>query len=132
VPVEPTPLEVLLGPAGESSAEVRARVEAAILRQAERYREDASRPGGLRAAPRNARLEPGRVERYCRLEPNAARAFQFAVQRLSLSSRACHSILKVARTIADLAERADIGEEQVLEAVQHRRLGDCDEVWSGD
>jgi magnesium chelatase family protein len=132
VPVEPTPLEILLGPAGEPSADVRARVEAAIRIQADRYRGEARNPGGSRAASLNARLEPGRIERYCRLEPEAARAFQFAVQRLSLSSRACHSILKVARTIADLAGRTDIGEEQVLEAVQHRRLGDGEEIWSGD
>jgi magnesium chelatase family protein len=132
VPVEPTPPEILLGPAGEPSAHVRARVEVAIRIQADRYRDEARNPGGSRAASLNARLEPGRIERYCRLEPEAARAFQFAVQRLSLSSRACHSILKVARTIADLAGRADIGEEQVLEAVQHRRLGDGEEIWSGD
>jgi magnesium chelatase family protein len=132
VPVEPSPPEVLLGPAGESSAAVRARTEAAILRQAERYRGEAAPPGRPRAAPHNARLGPARVERHCRLEPEAARAFQYAVQRLSLSSRACHSILKVARTIADLAGSEEIGEEQVIEAVQHRRFGDGDEVWPGD
>jgi magnesium chelatase family protein len=132
VPVEPAPPEVILGPAGESSAEVMARVRAAIGRQAERYLEEARGRRGGPVAPLNARLEPALVERYCSLEPEAARAFQFAVQRLSLSSRACHSILKVARTIADLAERESIGEEQVLEAVQHRRFGDGDEAWPGD
>jgi magnesium chelatase family protein len=138
VPVEPAPPETLLGPAGESSAEVRARVEGAFRMQAERYRGEAGhrdetgQPGESRAAPHNARLEPGRVERYCRLEPQAARAFQLSVQKLSLSSRASHSILKVARTIADLAGRGEIGEEQMLEAVKYRRFGDGDEVWPGD
>lgn len=131
VPVEPAPPEVILGPAGESSAVVRARVRAAIERQVERYCEATPAGGGGRRSRLNARLEPNLVERHCRLEPEAARAFQFAVQRLSLSSRACHSILKVARTIADLAERDAVGEEQVLEAVQYRRFGDGDEVWPG-
>jgi magnesium chelatase family protein len=132
VPVEPAPPEVILGPAGEGSAAIRARVQAAIERQAERRRRESGGCGPGQATARNARLEPSLVERYCRLEPEAGRAFQFAVQRLALSSRACHSILKVARTIADLAERETIGEEQVLEAVQHRRFGDGDEVWPGD
>lgn len=132
VPVEPTPPELLLGPAGESSAIVRARVDAAMRIQADRYRGVADSPDGSVMAPLNARLGPGRVEKYCRLESEAARAFRYAVQRLSLSSRACHSILKVARTISDLSERSDIGEEQIIEAVQHRRFGDGDEVWPGD
>jgi magnesium chelatase family protein len=134
VPVEPTMAQVLLGPAGESSAEVRARVELAFRIQAERNGSTGAMGSfdDPSATQLNARLEPGRVERYCRLESDAALAFQFAVQRLSLSSRACHSILKVARTIADLAGCTDIGEEQVLEAVQHRRLGDGDEVWPGE
>jgi magnesium chelatase family protein len=132
VPVEPAPPEVILGPAGESSTAVRARVEAAMRRQVERYHEEKPAGEGGRAAMLNARIDPSMVERYCRLEAEAARAFRFAVQRLSLSSRACHSILKVARTIADLAECETIGEEQVLEAVQHRRFGDGDEIWPGD
>jgi magnesium chelatase family protein len=129
--VEPSPPEVILGPAGESSASVRERVSAAIERQARRYagegRVAVARAGGL-----NARLDPTSVERFCRLDAGAARAFQFAVQRLALSSRACHSILKVARTIADLAGSENLGEEMVLEAVQHRRFGDGDEIWPGD
>ncbi len=132
VPVEPTPPEILLGPAGESGLAVRARVEAAKRAQSERNRDASDAPGAARSATLNARLEPGRIERYCRLEPDASRAFQYAVQRLSLSSRACHSILKVGRTIADLAGSGDIGEEQIIEAVQHRRFGDGDEVWPGD
>jgi magnesium chelatase family protein len=138
VAVEPTAPESLLGPPGEGSTAVRSRVEVAMRIQAERYALEDPCALGLhenrerKSVSLNARLNPGMVERYCRLAPGAAQAFQHSVQRLSLSSRACHSILKVARTIADLAEREDIGEEQVLEAVQHRRFGDGDEVWPGD
>jgi magnesium chelatase family protein len=132
VPVEPTPPDLLLGPPGESGAEVRARVESARRVQRERYGDDSAFLKGSRAMPLNARLEPALVERFCPLGPDAARAFHYAVQRLSLSSRACHSVLKVARTIADLAGQEDIEEEQVIEAVQHRRFGDGDEIWPGD
>lgn len=121
VAVEPTPAAALMGPAGESSADVRARVESAIHAQAERYR-------GLRLS-RNARLRPGHVETFCRLDGAASHVFERAVEKLSLSSRACHSILKTARTIADLDGAASIGEEHVLEAIQHRRLGDGDAAW---
>lgn len=138
VPVEPTSPESLLGPPGEDSVAVRARVEAAMRIQTERYALEGLDASSLRVDWRrfpvslNARLNPGMIERYCRLEASAVRAFQYSVQRLSLSSRACHSILKIARTIADLAERDEIGEEQVLEAIQHRRFGEGDEVWPGN
>ena len=127
VAVEPTPPEVLLGREGESTSAVRSRVEAAIRIQAERYGGGRNRES--RFSRMNARLLPGQVERHCRLEARAIAPFQRAVQRLDLSSRACHSILKIARTIADLEGRAEIGEAQVLEALRYRRFGDGDEVW---
>jgi len=122
VPVEPAPPADLLGPPGESSASMRARIGAAIRAQERRYRG--------RGFSRNARLMPEDVEAWCRLEGESARAFGKAVDKLSLSSRACHSILKVARTIADIDGLESIAAEHVLEAVQHRRLGDADEVWT--
>lgn len=132
VPVQPTSPETLLGPAGEGGSAVRDRVEAARRVQAERYAREAARPTARPTALSNARLGPGQVERHCRLDADASRAFQRAVQRLDLSSRACHSILKIARTIADLGARATIGEEQILEAVQHRRFADDDDIWPGN
>ncbi len=68
VAVEPTTPERLLGPSGEPGSSVRARIEAAIGIQRERY---LGENGGRGAAPRalvNARLFPGQVDRYCRLE----------------------------------------------------------------
>jgi magnesium chelatase family protein len=121
VPVEPAAPAELLGPPGESSASMRARIGAAIEAQARRF-------AGRRGA-RNARLRPAEVELWCRLEGESSRAFGKAVDRLSLSSRACHSILKIARTIADIEGREEIAAEHVLEAVQHRRFGDADDVW---
>ena len=53
-----------------------------------------------------------------------------AIFGLALSSRACPSILKVARTIADLDEAGEVGKDHLLEAVQHRRYGEEDSFWS--
>ena len=66
----------------------------------------------------------------CSLSGEATRALTLAVSKLTLSSRACHSILKVARTIADLAASEGILKEHVLEAVQHRRFGEQDPFWN--
>jgi magnesium chelatase family protein len=48
-----------------------------------------------------------------------------------LSARAGHSILKVARTIADLDGRQEIGESAIEEAIEYRQLGDGDAIWPG-
>ncbi|MDA8425029.1 MAG: YifB family Mg chelatase-like AAA ATPase [Treponema sp.] len=123
VPVEPTSPAQLIGPPGESTAVVRARVEAAIAVQAARYRD--------LGVSRNARLRPELVERFCALPRAAVLAFERAVETLGLSSRACHSILKTARTIADLEGGASISDAHLLEAVQHRRFGDGESPWPG-
>jgi magnesium chelatase family protein len=121
IPVRPADPRDLLGPAGESSATVRERVAEARLRQARRY---AGQGFSL-----NARIPAGLVEKYCRLSPSSIAALSLATERLSLSSRAAHSILKAARSIADLADRDQIEEEELLEAIQHRRYGDGDFFW---
>jgi magnesium chelatase family protein len=130
VPVSPTPPETLLGPPGESSSAIRARVELAIRMQASRNKGGAA--GSLsRPHARNSRLSPAQVEAFCPLDSTALSVFRRAVERLDLSSRACHSVMKIARTIADLAGSETIGENHLLEAVQHRRLCD-DEIWPND
>jgi magnesium chelatase family protein len=55
--------------------------------------------------------------------------FTRILKKISISSRAAHSILKTARTIADLEGREDIREEHILESVQFRRYGDRDIFW---
>lgn len=121
VPLRPADPHDLCGPPGETSALVRGRVEAAILIQKCRYAE--------LGFSRNSKLPAGLLEKFCPLDANAVLTFDRAVAKLSLSSRACHSILRIARTIADLAKEETISEDSLLEAIQHRRYGDGDYYW---
>ncbi|MGH2368316.1 MAG: YifB family Mg chelatase-like AAA ATPase [Chloroflexota bacterium] len=99
-------------PAVETSAVVRARVLAARTRQ--RVRLDGT---GL---TQNAAMGPAEVRRYCRTEPAAEALLRAAMQRLRLSARSYHRVLKLARTIADLAAVETIGAAHVAEALQYR------------
>ncbi|MEX1258124.1 MAG: hypothetical protein WEG36_10955 [Gemmatimonadota bacterium] len=68
----------------------------------------------------NAALTPSGVARWCRLEREGARLMEGAADRLGLSARGVHRVLKVARTIADLAGAERIQDEDLAEAVQYR------------
>ncbi len=94
---------------GEPSAAVRARVVGARERQL-------SRQGKA-----NALLEPAEVEEYCRPDEAGVQLLKQAILRLSLSARAYHRILKVARTVADLADAGKIRSPHIAEAVHYRR-----------
>ncbi|MBT8135557.1 MAG: YifB family Mg chelatase-like AAA ATPase [Gammaproteobacteria bacterium] len=96
--------------AGESSSEVCDRVIAARERQRKR-------------GPCNAALLPGDIDKYCRPDPGALRLLEQAMRRYSLSARAHARILRVARTIADLAGSADISSDIIAEAVSYRLSG---------
>ena len=79
---------------------------------------------------RNARIPAGAVKRYCKLDEETRGLFTETVSKLSLSSRACHSVLKIARTIADLNVCENIERDHFLEAVYYRRYGDRDIFWN--
>jgi len=95
---------------GPTSAEVRQRVQAARQRQLRR------------AGKLNRALNTRDIEHYCPHDNGAAVLLEQAMERLGLSARAYHRILKVARTIADLAEASDIDVTHVTEAISYRRL----------
>ncbi|HEV7126907.1 MAG TPA: YifB family Mg chelatase-like AAA ATPase [Ktedonobacterales bacterium] len=97
---------------GERSAEVRARVQAARERQAARF-------AGTRISC-NADMGPAEVRTHCQVDPAAQPLLRAAMQRLQLSARAFHRVLKLARTIADLANSETIGAPQLAEAIQYR------------
>ena len=117
IEVESIPAERLSGPANEEpSAAIRARVEAARARQRERYE---NYPGDVRI---NAHLNARTLDRACPMTDKARALLELSSEKLNFSNRAYTRILKVARTIADLAEEDVIGEEHVSEAVQYRTL----------
>ena len=111
IEVPALPVEALAGKSdGESSGTVRARVAIAQARQHDRQRKA------------NARLTAAEVDKQCQPDAAGASLLRQASQRLDLSARAWHRILKVARTIADLAGSDDIRAPHVAEAIQYRRL----------
>lgn len=99
---------------GESSENIRKRVNNAREKQLDRYKKE-----GFFS---NAELMPKHIEKYCLLTPKANKVLKSFFEKLSLSARAYSKILKVSRTIADLDNIDNIQEEHVLEAIQYRSL----------
>jgi magnesium chelatase family protein len=95
---------------GETTAGIRARVEAARARQVERQKKP------------NAKLTTREIDRWCTTDEAGQALLKQALNRLGLSARAYHRILKVARTIADLAGAPGISSAHLAEAIQYRRL----------
>ena len=62
------------------------------------------------------------IKEYCRLDAGAEKLLAMSFDRLNLSARAYTRLIKVARTIADMAEKPDIGAECIAEALQYRSL----------
>jgi magnesium chelatase family protein len=113
VPVAPFD-RLVEGRKGEGSAPVRERVQAARDRQARRFHDSATRCNGL--------MTPKEIETHATPPPEGIEMLRRATQRLGLSARAHARILKVARTIADLAERPSIETAHLAEAIQYRKL----------
>jgi len=121
VAVLPPKIEEMSAGAGkakneEKSAVIAERVKAAVEIQRLRFKGT-----GIR---RNALLPAGKTASLCPLSEKAESALNTAISKMGLSGRAFHGILRVARTIADLEGREVIETEHIMEAVQHRRLGE--------
>ena len=100
----------------ETSEIIRRRVQAARERQLQRF-------VGTRLKC-NAEMGPTEVRECCHVEPSAGKLLKAAMQQLHLSARAFHRVLKLARTIADLAGSEMIAANHVAEAIQYRpRVG---------
>jgi magnesium chelatase family protein len=101
--------ELLARESSESSDLVRRRVEAARALQVQRQ------------GKANALLESHEIDIWCELDAQGQALVKQAINRLNLSARAYHRILKLARTIADLAGARDIATAHVAEAIQYRK-----------
>ncbi|MDT8283277.1 MAG: ATP-binding protein, partial [Gammaproteobacteria bacterium] len=97
-------------PKGESSAEIRQRVVIAFGHQQQR-------------GPRfNAELNIKEIEKFCALKEKDKVLLEKAMDKLKLSARAYHRILKLARTIADIEDKPDIETSHLTEAISYRSL----------
>jgi magnesium chelatase family protein len=100
---------------GEPSDHVQDRVEGARERQRERF-------AGSELSC-NADMRPAEVRRYCNLDETGRSLMRTAMSQLHLSARAYHRVLKLSRTIADLAGEAQVAPTHLAEALQYRPKG---------
>jgi magnesium chelatase family protein len=100
---------------GESSNAIRARVDAARVRQRHRFRKHA----GVHC---NAQMSPRMVRKHCAVDKEGEKLLAAVVDRLGMSARAYDRILRMARTIADLAGCDELSGEHLAEAIQYRTL----------
>ena len=98
----------------ETSSQIRKRVNLARKIQIKRYS-----PYGIYS---NSELTPNLIEKYCKLDTSSKIILQKSFEKLGLSARAYHRILKVSRTIADLDGKEQIEAKHVAEAIQYRNL----------
>ena len=102
-------------PNGETSAQIRGRVIAARGVQQTRF-------AARQKISCNARMGPKELKQFCSLDESAKGMLQMAMADMNLSARAYDRVLKVARTIADLAGTENISAEHLSEAIQFRTL----------
>ena len=116
IEVTPVPFEKLSDERkGESSVEIRKRVTVAREIQTERFKDTEN-------LHYNAQMNVKHIRKYCELSEQSKELIKKAMEKLNLSARAYDRILKVSRTIADLANSENIRPEHIAEAIQYRSL----------
>ncbi|BAY36294.1 competence protein ComM [Nostoc sp. NIES-2111] len=109
------PEEITQQPRGETSAAVRERVQQARDRAVNRFQDEPN----LRC---NAQMQSRHMQKWCKLDDSGRNLLEAAIRKLGLSARASDRILKVARTIADLAGEDELKPNHVAEAIQYRTI----------
>jgi magnesium chelatase family protein len=99
-------------PSGSSSADIRQRVAQARQMQVERY-------AGL-GMYTNAEMTPPQIRQFCALDKPSTELLRRAIQKMNLSARTVDRLLRLARTIADLASHPELTAKDVAEALQYR------------
>jgi magnesium chelatase family protein len=102
----------------ESSEDIRRRVDGARQIQKNRF----SVWHNASTSLTNSSMNPQMVEKYCSIDNDGKRLLEKSVERLGLSARAYHRVLRLARTIADLAGSDRVEESPVVEAMSYRAL----------
>ena len=114
--ITPVPFkDISRGKEGESSAEIRQRVIRAREIQTERFRD-------VKGVHCNAQMSERMIHAYAEPDDQGITMLRMAMERLSLSARAYSRILKVARTIADLAGSPRVEVDHLAEAISYRQL----------
>jgi magnesium chelatase family protein len=102
---------------GTPSSSMREQILAARRRQQQRFSDDRAAPGTI-----NARMSGRQLRKHCKLDTAGEQVLRQAMTELGLSARAHDKVLRISRTIADLADADDIAAEHVSEAIHYRRL----------
>jgi magnesium chelatase family protein len=108
------PEEITQQVTGEDSASVRQRVQTARQRASDRFRNTTLRC--------NAEMQSVHLRQWCQLDQGTRKLLEGAIKKLGLSVRASDRILKVGRTIADLAGDETLQASHVAEAIQYRTI----------
>ncbi len=109
------PEEITRQPQGEASTSVRDRVQTARAQAQQRFQAEPT----VRS---NAEMQSRHLHQWCRLDDTSQTLLETAIRKLGLSARATDRILKVSRTIADLAGEEQIQSQHVAEAIQYRTI----------
>ncbi len=107
---------------GEPSAAVQERVESARVVQRQRFQNNGGSQKTQKAAQlsSNSDMHPAEIRKYCELDITSQSLMRSAMSQMQLSARAYHRVLKLSRTIADLAGEAKISPQHLAEALQYR------------
>ena len=107
---------------GEPSANVQARVEYAHAIQRQRFHSDGDSESNKKSQRLSSisDLHPAEIRKHCELDVTSQSLISSAMSQMQLSARAYHRVLKLARTIADLAGEGQISPQHLAEALQYR------------